>query len=305
MWNSFCDLSVPVGDHIGTGIQNFVWNHLALSLQLPATFQILTAVTIWCSFFFPFVSLSFLFFCLFLSFFTVTLFCFCFLFILLDAKVDELVPYCCLSLKISTAMSSSISQSYSIFEGVGGLSCRAERLGRMKGSELELPETFHRSLRVGWAYTPRCEKRPPVLLDELWGITVQHLLESCQGFPGSPNSIVWTWPHLHPPASCYPCCSSQGPLMASPTQKCSEDRKPFPRIYSLDLGMDLGVHLCPYCSGSMSDPMRKVLQDSRLLKDNSAHLETRRWKSTASWELTWKEYRGLYCVDWSRQALTR
>lgn len=64
-------------------------------------------------------------------------------------------------------MSSVISQSFSIFEDVGGLGCKSECLGRVKGTELEPAEDSSQVPHCRASLHPEAEKRPPVPLDEL------------------------------------------------------------------------------------------------------------------------------------------
>lgn len=108
------------------------------------------------------------------------------------------------------------------------------------------------------------------------------------GFQASPirvyADVAMTPTSLSTPDSSV--AADKVPIMSSPAQKCSEDRESIWHVYTFDLGTNPGDHLCPCSGGSMSDSMRKMLQDSRFLQGNRAHLDTgRRWKSAADWGL--------------------
>lgn len=109
-------------------------------------------------------------------------------------KIYDLVPYCCFSLKISIAMSSFISQCYSIFEGAG-LSCR---LVGWRGEGK-------------WASAARDLSQVPqhraILHPEVWEVV--------------PSATGWaSMDHSAAPAK-----SRQG-FLASPTKACADVVRP-------------------------------------------------------------------------------
>lgn len=116
--------------------------------------------------FLSFVFLLAFLFSFFFLFYCNLLVCFCFLFIILGAKVYNLLPILPFSKNFYSRVLFHISELLNVRW------CRKNELqGCMaesgEGGELELPKTSHRSLSTRQSYNPRHEKLSQVPLDEL------------------------------------------------------------------------------------------------------------------------------------------
>lgn len=116
--------------------------------------------------FLSFVFLLAFLFSFFFLFYCNLLVCFCFLFIILGAKVYNLLPILPFSKNFYSHVLFHISELLNV------PSCRRNELqGCMaesgEGGELELPKTSHRSLSTRQSYNLRHEKLSQVPLDEL------------------------------------------------------------------------------------------------------------------------------------------